>query len=267
MLSKEDKQETISFILQYEQPDGGFSFSKTTPPTREDTYYGLQIIHKLDKTYDNKNTFNYLESISLDLYQSCRHYYQLLFLADMFKLTVNQDTMKNVFELYINLKKENINEIYYFTLIREFLNSKVEYELNEYILSQNISSLKYIPEVARQVILMKKLNLRFENNKYIQWIQESQSRDGGFGFLPYTTTFLENTCYALRGLQILDTIPLDLEKCEEFINSCKTGNGAFARKSDALGTLQSTYHAICCLEIIYQMKKDFYNKKRMIEIP
>jgi hypothetical protein len=253
MLSKEDKEKTISFILQYEQPNGGFSFSKTTPPTREDTYYALLILHKLDKKYCNKNTFNYLENISLDLYQSCKHYYQLLCLADMFKLSVPQDTMKNVFELNINLQKENINEVYYFTLIREFLESKVEYELTNFILSQNISSLKYIPEVARQVILLKKFKLKFDNVKYINWIQKSQSRDGGFGFLPYTTTFLENTCYALRGLRTLNAIPLELEKCEEFINSCKTGKGAFARKSEALGTLQSTYHAICCLEIIHLM--------------
>jgi hypothetical protein len=74
--------------------------------------------------------------------------------------------------------------------------------------------------------------------------------------LPYTTTFLENTCYALRGLYALNVIPIDLEKCEQFVISCKTGNGGFSRKSSSLGTLQSTYHAICSLEIMNKMKKN-----------
>ena len=57
MLSNEEKKKIISFILQYEQPNGGFSFSKNTPPTREDTYYALRILNKLDTEYNNRNTF------------------------------------------------------------------------------------------------------------------------------------------------------------------------------------------------------------------
>ncbi|PWI46753.1 hypothetical protein CEE45_15300 [Candidatus Heimdallarchaeota archaeon B3_Heim] len=262
MLSNEEKEKVISFVLQYEQPNGGFSFSKTTPPTREDTYYALRILKRLDFKYSNKKTFAYLEIMLLDVHHSCRHFYQLLFLLDFFTLTGHQETMKNILDLPSNLQTENINELYYFTLIRDIPSSKIEFELtNQFLLPKTPFSLNFIPEVSRRLLLLKKMNEEFEERKYIQWIQKSQSSDGGFGFLPYTTTFLENTCYALRGLQTLNATPLNLEKCEQFILQCKTGNGGFSRKSSALGTLQATYHAICSLEIIYQMKEGLENRR------
>ena len=259
-LSEEEKRQTIAFILQYEQPEGGFSFSKTTPPTREDTYYAMRVLNKLNVTYSNLDTNQYLENTLMDLHHSCKHYFQLLFLLNLSSLEGHPTTMKNLLDLHRYLKEENINEIYYYMLISEIINTKFDFIIPNSKLSQDIVTLNYIPEVTRLIFVMNKLDLEFEEKKYIKWIQKTQSSDGGFGFLPYTTAFLENTCYALRGLNILNALPSNIDMCEKFVKSCRIGNGGYARKSDALGTLQSTYHAVCCHEIINQMKLDCRNE-------
>jgi hypothetical protein len=259
ILSEEEKRQTIAFIFQYEQPEGGFSFSKTTPPTREDTYYAMRVLDKLDIKYSNLDTNRYLKSILMDLHHSCKHYYQLMFLLQSSSLEGHPTTIKNLRDLHGYLKQENINEIYYYMLISEILDTKSDFIISRTKLSQDIVKLNYIPEVTRLIFVTKKLNLEFEEKKYINWIQKSQSSDGGFGFLPYTTSFLENTCYALRGLHSLNTTPFNLEMCERFVKGCRVGNGGYARKANALGTLQSTYHAICCLELLYLMKKSDSN--------
>jgi prenyltransferase beta subunit len=167
--------------------------------------------------------------------------------------------MKNLLNLHRYLKEENVNEIYYYMLISEIFHTKFDYIIPNSKLSQNIVTISYIPEVTRLIFVMNKMELEYEEKKFIKWIQKSQSSDGGFGFLPYTTTFLENTCYALRGLHILNALPSNIDMCEKFVKNCRTGNGGYARKSNALGTLQATYHAICCHEIINRMKISFQN--------
>lgn len=43
-----ERQKLEAFILSREQPEGGFSFSQFTPPTREDTYHAIESLKILE---------------------------------------------------------------------------------------------------------------------------------------------------------------------------------------------------------------------------
>ena len=49
-----ERKKVKTFILSREQPEGGFSFSKLTPPTREDTYFALRSFDTLSIKYSSK---------------------------------------------------------------------------------------------------------------------------------------------------------------------------------------------------------------------
>jgi len=102
---------------------------------------------------------------------------------------------------------------------------------------------------------MKNIKKDFNRQEHITWLQQTQGIDGGFGFYPQTTTFIENTYHGLYALEQLEAEPLKLQACEKFILLCRTGNSAFGRKIISIPTLEATYYATKSLEIIDRMKK------------
>ncbi|MDH7506805.1 MAG: hypothetical protein QHH15_03320 [Candidatus Thermoplasmatota archaeon] len=111
---------------------------------------------------------------------------------------------------------------------------------------------------------MKKLHLTFQPKKYVLLIQNSQNPDGGFGIVPHTTSFLESTYHALKSLKELNTIPLNITKCERFVHSCITKTGGFGRQITTVPSIQYSYYAFISLnislKIINEMKR-YYIKQ------
>ncbi len=89
-----------------------------------------------------------------------------------------------------------------------------------------------------------------ENGDLVDWLQRCQNGDGGFGFFPGTTSFIENCHYTLAALRLLGGRAKNPENARRFLASCQTVYGGFGRSPRAAPFLDATWHglaALCCL--------------------
>lgn len=193
-------EKVISFVLSRETEEGGFSFAKTTPKTLDDTYYALKTFELLNYGYRSQKILEYIESIQVDELTPPKIVYQASYL---------------------------------FRILQRNLRStpEVNHKLKSRISCPSISDLRTMDNVLRQLLLMHQLGIPFNRSVYVEWIKNSQNGDGGFGFLPGTSSFLENTYYALRTLSLLSSRPRDLQGCRCFIQRCQASNGGFGRQN------------------------------------
>lgn len=82
------------------------------------------------------------------------------------------------------------------------------------------------------------------------WLQACQTGDGGFGFLPGTTSFIENCYDCLRALRLLGAAPKDQEGCRAFALACRTSRHGFARRNGGTAFLYSTWQAVAVLDLL-----------------
>jgi hypothetical protein len=87
------------------------------------------------------------------------------------------------------------------------------------------------------------------------WLQRAQNGDGGFGFFPGTTSFIENCHAALAGLSLLGAKPLDPGNARAFILSCQTGRGGFGRSQKAAPFLDASWHGVASLRLLEEMEE------------
>ncbi len=84
----------------------------------------------------------------------------------------------------------------------------------------------------------------------LAWIRACQNPDGGFGFLPGTTSYMENVHSCLQALALLKAGPEDPAGAEKFILSAWTKSGGFARKNGGAPFLDATWHAVASLSLL-----------------
>lgn len=87
------------------------------------------------------------------------------------------------------------------------------------------------------------------------WLQRSQNGDGGFGFFPGTTSFIENCHAALAALSLLGVKPSDPVNARTFLLSCQTGGGGFARSPGAAPFLDASWHGVAGLRLLEEMEE------------
>jgi hypothetical protein len=83
-----------------------------------------------------------------------------------------------------------------------------------------------------------------EHSDLVDWLQRCQNGDGGFGFFPGTTSFIENCHYVLAALRLLGARSTNPENASRFLVSCQTGNGGFGRSPRAAPFLDATWHGL-----------------------
>jgi len=89
----------------------------------------------------------------------------------------------------------------------------------------------------------------------VAWLQRSQNGDGGFGFFPGTTSFIENCHAGLAALSLLGASPIDPESARAFVVSCQTGRGGFARSPKAAPFLDASWHGVASLRLLEEMEE------------
>lgn len=94
-----------------------------------------------------------------------------------------------------------------------------------------------------------------EAAELVGWLQRSQNGDGGFGFFPGTTSFIENCQAALAALSLLGARPTALANARAFIVSCQTGRGGFARSPKAAPFLDASWHGVASLRLLEEMEQ------------
>ena len=257
MITLKEQDSLVKFIYSREQTEGGFSFSKTTPPTLEDTYFALRLLEELDKCSVNKSTVSYIQSLNINDIKIPKHFYQI---TNIYRIANLSDKLKIVKDRIIFNNKIILNtlaDLYYLVLTKENLNISIALTENEknILTSAQKQNIKSMEEYKQFVTIMKKLHISFQQKEYSQRIKASQNSDGGFGLVQNSTSFLEPTYHALEALKELDTTPKNIHKCERFVYSCMTQVSGFGRQMITVPSLEYSYYAIVSLKIIDVMKK------------
>ena len=113
-----------------------------------------------------------------------------------------------------------------------------------------------VDDVARYLTVKAMIHQQVEETEYLtKWLQRSQNGDGGFGFFPGTTSYIENSHAALAALNLLGAMPIDQTSAGTFIISSQTGGGGFARSSGAAPFLDASWHGAASLRLLEEMER------------
>jgi len=249
---------TLPFVEARRKERGGYGATPMLPATVEDTYYALRILSTL-KPQDSQSFTqdrvlkNYLTNMSETEWVGARTTFHFLAACSMVKIPVDSD--KTILFVKRRLAKTgDLDECYFCTRIAWEIpglpdSLGMKYSARDYVkltwrdateLWMHIYQLS--GRQTDQEILLR--------NDLVDWLQACQNSDGGFGFLPGTTSFIENCYSCLRALDLLVAGPLNPSGCQSFLMSCWTGTGGFARANRAMAFLYSTWYGIAAFRIL-----------------
>jgi len=256
MLPHKEKVRLIEFVREFENRTGGFNFPRETPASIVETYNGVMLFNELGFGYGNPLTKEFVRNLELNTDLPLEHLYRL---AKVSEILCMPDKTSEIRESVLDRKYRRsgrLTDAYYSVLLEEMLDVSgvLTTDLLEHARTRKIKKLKFMSECQKYIAVKKHAGLEVEADEAISWIRATQSCDGGFGFLPGSTSFLENVYSALDSLRMLRSAPLDIRACEDFVLSCRSKEGAFGRQIMALPSLEHSLIAVRSLKIIDGMR-------------
>lgn len=265
--------DVVAFVMARWQESGGFGLAPTLPASVEDTYHALKILETIrpvsEKEFEELKKSPQLKAFLMRKQKegkeswSLRTGYQYLALCAFCGAYPN----KEWFERFLGKRPKrdaSLSERYYLARIRrEFLPAIAELlrraSPNAHFIDcggarngRRAENWRTVDELWMCLYLHEGSPEPLHTTKkaLVQWLQACQTPDGGFGFLPGTTSFIENSQRCLRALALLKSAPLSLDMARDFILWCKTRGGGFARKPKAAPFLFATWHAVASLSLL-----------------
>lgn len=246
------RKKILDFVLARRDATGGFGAAPTLPPSVEDTYLALRILeHLLPQAEDEISTLIHDSSLVRFLLdpedkeewhaKTGYHYVHCCRLAG-----IVPDREWGV-EFVAERLRESTGLADHFYCVR---------------MLQEIDGKPFNDAIPIQWRSAKELwialvladghpgKLEAGRDDLITWIRACQNPDGGFGFLPGTTSYMENVHSCLRALAILKACPSDPAGASRFILSAWTRSGGFARKNGGAPFLDATWHAVASLSLL-----------------
>ena len=239
----------IQYLKDHESEEGGFTFVRELYPNIEDTYYAIRILKLLKVDVDRNNMANYLKSINWKGVGFLRMVYLFLYLH----LSLNIELPPQLIDL---LGKDwsgfgTLDAQYYSDGIQKLLNQPLKplRTLPSFQSSENLQGLH------KKVSVLLDHGINFDKQGIIGWVQACQNGDGGFGFYPVTTSYMENIYCALEILSKLHASPMRIDTCREYILGCQTKSGGFGRAPISFPFIENTYHAVAGLLLLEVMEE------------
>jgi hypothetical protein len=249
----------LDFVSERRHETGGFGAAPTLPPSIEDTYLSLRILRflhpRLDKEVDSlvqhPNLAHYLLDPEEREEWRARTWYYYVYCCRIVGTALNREAISRFLLRRLEGSLSLVDRFYYSRILKEFPDAS--------LVVPAISLKGQLPfhwRTAKElwmVLLMaagdhKKSQMG--RNDILSWVRACQNPDGGFGFLPGTTSYMENVHTCLRILALLKAGPSDPSGAERFILSAWTRSGGFARKSGGAPFLDATWHAVGSLSIL-----------------
>ena len=246
-----DFSHVLEFFLARKKVDGGFGASPRLPATIEDTYYALRSLLALkDNGYQVPQSAlaghgKFLIKKLLEHDRSPRSSYQLFWCLraldierpmgdkEAFRVRAGQYNLEDLF--YIRRMGAGCVEPSHFIELQKGVRTVRDLRMFLYLFRENIS--------------------RGQRSRWIDWILRCQNPDGGLGFMPGTTSFLENCYYGIRVLRLLGDFPLDKRALYTFVLSTRSGKGGFGRRNMGVPFPSSTWHGVGTLLALEQIEK------------
>jgi hypothetical protein len=244
----------LSRVIQYlrdrEKKEGGFSFAPELYPDIEDTYHAVRILQSLKADVDRDKTANYLKSIDWKQVGFPRAVYMLLYVH----LSLGIDLPRQLIDL------SNKDRSGFSKLDAQYFSDEIEKLLGRPLKPLHSSSPfqfqtnESLQTLRKKVSVLLDHDIDFDRHQIIRWVQSSQNGDGGFGFYPVTTSYMENTYCALEILSKLNSSPMQIDLCRKYILSCQTKSGGFSRAPVSFPFIESTFHAVVGLLLLGKME-------------
>ncbi len=233
----------IAFLFQRYTEDGGFATAPSLPATIEDTFYItdiLGILEQLDKSLD---LLSRIDAQRLSGFIRRKYDEEKSRLPLRLSYYLNRIGQRipgvPVFPrdtfVYTKLTFEN------FFYLQEL--ERVTAEARELLTPLDLAECT-CKDVFYALLLVPTPDTLPPLETISAWLRACQNGDGGFGFFPGTTSFLENSYYCLSALSLIEASPADPERAEQFIVSCQTGAGGFARSIVGAPFPESSWHAV-----------------------
>ena len=255
----------LSFVGARRKEEGGFGATPLLPATVEDTYRALRIleilcrINRLRRIVTCRRHEGSLERYvakAVDTpWVSSRTTFQILYCASSIGLAVDSPKLTE-YILRRLANKPYLTERYYCSrILKEIMGVR---DMTNWPKARMSTFFKW--RTARELLMKLYLHqgvFAIEPSRkqaMVQWVQTCQNSDGGFGFLPGTTSYIENSHASIWALALLDAKPLDPDAAIHFVLACRTGRGGFARNPGAAPFLDATWHAVAVLSLLRNPK-------------
>ena len=254
-----DHAALMDFVLKRRQSTGGYGATPLLPATIEDTFHAMAISLVLGENPPTQQSepalTGYLAKRLAAPWLRINTTFRLLTVCRVCGLTM--DTKRVRSHLAATLARDaSLDASYYVSKIaREILGT----EPKEFLDSKRpvASPARCAVDDAARYLAVKTMNNQQieETENLTEWLQRSQNGDGGFGFFPGTTSFIENSHAALAALSLLGARPVDLANARSFIISSQTGSGGFARSPGAAPFLDASWHGTASLRLLEEMER------------
>ncbi len=239
---EELKKEVEAFVREREKPEGGFAATPHLPPTVEDTYFAIRTLETLAAlTPETKaRTRVFLKNVSEIPNQPLVFYRWLWLLARLKALPPDPEPLIVLYQKMLSrtasrAKPEGLFALFFAgKILGEPTNS-----LKEMAQKRGFRTLSDLYHLSR---ITPELSAR-----HLSFVKASLNPDGGYGFFPHTTSFLENVYYAVRLYKLSGTEPPEREKTLFFVKRCFR-QGGFARAPGGIPFLESTYYGVFLLK-------------------
>ncbi len=245
IFSRINVDQLIAFLFQRYTKEGGFSTAPSLPATIEDTFYItdiLAILEQLDKSLDLLSRID-AERLSgfvrrkYDEEQSRLPLRLSYYLHRIGKRIPGVPVFPRDNLVYTKLTFEN----FFYLQELERSGERARHGLPPLDLAECTCK-----DVFYSLLLVPPPDALPPCETIADWLGACRNGDGGFGFFPGTTSFLENSYYCLLALSLVEENPAgpDPERAEQFVVSCQTGAGGFARSVVGAPFPESSWHAV-----------------------
>ena len=245
------------YIKLRKKAGGGFAATPKLPATIEDTYHSLKIISSISpliRTGFSEEIRRWpglcsflARFLSRDLELSPRGVFQLFWCMKHCAILPEKDQVVAILNRYV-LRSRNRENLYFAQRISmECLDVRDRQDIAQIVEYSETSGLFTGILTRRMMDLYLDRHLhwgRIVPEEAAAWFSACQNPDGGFGFMPGTTSYIENCHYGLTALYMLNSKSVDSRACRNFIMACRTKSGGFSRNSNAAPFLDATWHAV-----------------------
>ena len=257
----------IAFVLTRRKESGGFGATPRLPATIQDTYHALNILilsRKCRVIGQNESLCLTEGNLPAYLAACCRllpatgitTIFQLLWSCRIAGVDFDQTAVEKI--LLSRMREDSTLEEWYACtrVLKELLDREPGEMVNEQTIASTLARpWRCVDELWMHIYLARQFraSLPLPASELIDWLQSCQNGDGGFGFFPGTTSFIENCHASLRALVSLNSGPLDPGRAALFLKGCQTSGGGFSRNCRAAPFLDATRHALAALLLLRQI--------------
>ncbi len=233
------ERETETFLTLRIKERGGFGATPLLPETLEDTYFGTLACYFLSKDLFKKVKPKILTFLGHFEYKNIIDPYKFYQLLQIYRLSEVEPPVKLIKFIKNLLKQfqsiESLNPLKIFSLWH--LSKAVGDDKIQGLIENRVDSLKF--QTLEELYYLSEIREALKRG-YLDFVLRSQNGDGGFGFYPGTTSYIENTYYALKFLSSLAIPKSVFLRAYYFILACYNRDGGFSRRPGGISYLETT---------------------------